>query len=55
MVAILLVEIVARAAGAKADTLALHINTENPTVSTTSEAFLRSASGGCRMGRSELG
>ena len=40
-----LVEIVARAAGAKADTLALHINTENPTVSTTSEAFLRSASG----------
>lgn len=40
-----LVEIVARAAGAKADTLALHINTQNPTVSTTSEAFLRSASG----------
>jgi FkbM family methyltransferase len=40
-----LVEIVARAAGDKADTLALHINTENPTVSTTSEAFLRSASG----------
>jgi len=40
-----LVEIVGRAAGASADRLALHINTENPTVSTTSEAFLRSASG----------
>jgi FkbM family methyltransferase len=40
-----LVEIVGRAAGARADRLALHINTENPTVSTTSEAFLRSAIG----------
>lgn len=40
-----LVEIVGRAAGAKADRAALHINTENPTVSTMSETFLRSAQG----------
>jgi FkbM family methyltransferase len=40
-----LVEIVARACGREADTLALHINTANPTVSTLSETFLRSAQG----------
>jgi FkbM family methyltransferase len=38
-----LVEIVARAAGPKADTLTLHVNTENPTVSTVSDAFLEGA------------
>jgi FkbM family methyltransferase len=38
-----LVEIVARAAGSRAETLALHVNTENPTVSTISDAFLHDA------------
>lgn len=38
-----LVEIVARAAGARADTLVLHINTANPTVSTVSDAFVKGA------------
>lgn len=40
-----LVEIVERAVGAEAGQLELHINTENPTVSTVSETFLRQASG----------
>jgi FkbM family methyltransferase len=38
-----LVEIVARAAGPKAEALTLHVNTANPTVSTVSDAFLRGA------------
>jgi len=40
-----LVTIVPRAAGARSGTMALHINTRNPTVSSLSEAFVAAAEG----------